>query len=335
MGEPLDKLISKLSSYIDVLKKMDIRNRSIEVFPNKNKLYSNDDVQIKIIIEQGEKLLSLSSQDFLFGLNVHQNDKNVLLEFFLSDLEQFTTEKRIYLGEKQIFMYAQSTISEHAFFHLAASPLLPTTYATIHQHAGQAFNVYSIPFKIRVSLENKLKSIIGFKSLDVEKLNGDKIESYDFPFLYVINELIYLKCLDLPCSLDNVKNIYQWSCGFCHTGDKEPMWLLLKALEIISPLFVYEFQKMYEIDITELWCKGGLSNNDILEKIIKYKGFIHPVYYFKDDWSISKLQSILNSPSCNRKKYKRKDAKEVIFNLSETELNEVPSYWCSRTKNHY
>ncbi|MFK8066087.1 hypothetical protein [Klebsiella pneumoniae] len=335
MNKSLDELIVKLTGYLGALREQKPNNESIGKFPSKRNLLSNNEAHIKIIIEQGERLLSLNKENELFGLKFHQNDKAVLMENFAADLEQFATTKGFYLGGKHVLSYGQSRIAEHAFFHLAASPLLPNTYATIEQHAGQVFSVYSIPFKIRVALENKIKSIIGFRSLNIIKKNGRNDESYELPFTHILNELKHTKCLDLPCSLDDIKNIYQWSCNFCHTGEKEPLWLSMKALEMISPLFIFKYQKIHEIDIADLWHRYVLSAEYITSKLIDYKGPAHPVYYFKKGWSIQKLQKHLNNPKDSKRKYSRKDATEIIFNLSETELCEVSCYWCSRTKEHY
>ncbi|MEJ8918202.1 hypothetical protein WL832_26925 [Escherichia coli] len=180
---------------------------------------------------------------------------------------------------------------------MAASSLLPNTYKTIEQNAGKVFDTYSIPFKIRVAIENKIKSIIGFKSLAIIKNNGDKINSNEFPFAGVINELISTNCLELPCSLKDVKNIYQWGCEFCHTGEKEPVWLSMKALEIIALLFIYEHQKKNEINVIELWG----HEEDIINKLIEYKGVVKPLFYFKDEWSVQKLQDHLNKDGIQKK----------------------------------
>ena len=42
----------------------------------------------------------------------------------------------------------------------------------------------------------------------------------------------------LNVSLEDVKNIYSWSCKFVHTGQKEYRWLILKALDVVAQLFV-------------------------------------------------------------------------------------------------
>ncbi|HGG8833588.1 TPA: hypothetical protein ACJJXA_004602 [Enterobacter kobei] len=335
MDKSLDEISLKLAGYISDLKKNHINNDRIDDFPDRNKIKSNNEANIKIIIEQGERLLNLNQDSILFGLNIHPNDKADLMMRFSSDLEQFATTEGLVLGGKRVLSYAQSRIAEHAFFHLASSSLLPNTYTTIDQHAGLAFSFYSIPFKIRVALENKIKSIIGFRSIYITKRNGQKIESYELPFTHILNELMFTKCLDLPCSLNNIKNIYQWSCNFCHTGEKEPMWLSMKALEIISPLFIYKYQKMYEINIVDLWHKFVLSEGYLLDKLKGYSGYVRPLYLFNKGWSIHKLQNHLNNPGNHKRKYRRTDAIDIRFNLSETEFSEATGYYCSRTKKHY
>lgn len=69
-------------------------------FPNKKELKENNEVHIKIIISQGEKLLNLSQNSTLFGLEFHHDDKAVLMKQFISDLELFATMKNIQIEKK-------------------------------------------------------------------------------------------------------------------------------------------------------------------------------------------------------------------------------------------
>lgn len=334
MDKSLEKLSEKLATYISNLKELNKEGVGKKItgrFPNKKELKENNEVHINIIIEQGEKLLNLSQNSTLFGLEFHYDDKAVLMEQFISDIKLFATMKNIHLGGRFILLLGQSKIPEHAFFHLAASSLLPNTYKTIEQNAGKVFDTYSIPFKIRVAIENKIKSIIGFKSLAIIKNNGDKINSNEFPFAGVINELISTNCLKLPCSLKDVKNIYQWGCEFCHTGEKEPVWLSMKALEIIALLFIYEYQEKNTINVRELWG----HEEDVKNKLAKYEGVVKPLFYFKEEWSVQKLQDHLNKDDIQKKICKMRGIKEIKFNLSETELSGVSAYFCERTKKLY
>ncbi|WP_455916961.1 hypothetical protein [Pantoea agglomerans] len=109
----------------------------------------------------------------------------------------------------------------------------------------------------------------------------------------------------------------------------------MKALELISPLFIYKCQKMYEIDASDLWHKYVISKEYFEEKARDQTMFPRPVYMFRTGWSVNKLQTHLNKPENPKRKYKRGDAKEIIFNLSEKELIEVECYYCSRTKESY
>lgn len=147
--------------------------------------------------------------------------------------------------------------------------------------------------------------------------------------LLYIQELIKLKCLDLPCSLSDIANIYTWSCSFCHTGKKEYVWLSLKALEVLAPLFLYEEQKKYQIDITTLWRrKSALTESSLIELMRDYKGFLKPIYYFRDEFSIKGLQDSLNNSN-------NKNLAHYTFHLSETELGEVEYFYCTESKEHY
>lgn len=105
----------------------------------------------------------------------------------------------------------------------------------------------------------------------------------------------------------------------------------MKALEIIALLFIYEHQKKNEINVIELWG----HEEDIINKLIEYKGVVNPLFYFKDEWSVQKLQDHLNKDGIQKKICKMRGIKEIKFNLSETELSGVSGYFCGRTKKSY
>lgn len=96
-----------------------------------------------------------------------------------------------------------------------------------------------------------------------------------------------LKALQaIDCSLDNIKNVYQWACDFCHTGEKEYLWLTMKALEIVSPLFIWEEQKKAEVTISDLWPSEGMSEEEEVMRLINFKGPSRPLYYYREGWSV-------------------------------------------------
>ncbi|WP_174869333.1 hypothetical protein [Pectobacterium polaris] len=321
----MDDMDKKLAEYVTNLKlrySVSI-NGDVLDFPSKKNLDRNNEANLRVLIEQADKLLNNRMDYCIFNEKIGFKDRESLLKLFISDVEQFATEHHLKISEKFIASYSQSKISDHAFFHLASCPILPKTYDSIdlHQHEG-IFNIYSIPFKLRVAIENKIKSIIGFQSCDVTRNGAVRTGTDEFPFTMVIQELIRLKCLDLPCNLQSISNIYTWSCSFCHTGEKEYLWMSMKALEILSTLFLFESQKKYEISVDELWPRYILSEEYLIEKLINYNGFSSPLYYLRSGWSISKLQDSLNNTN-NRK------LKPYKFKLSNIALDERKGFCCS------
>ena len=318
----------KLLNYTKYIKSARDLNKKLKgnLFPSKKEFESDhNEAHLRLIIDQVEKLLSDNNK--ILGFDLRNEDKLVLKQHFVNDLEQFSTANNITISDEWSLSFSQSKISAHAFYHLATSKLLPETYKTIDLmgHKG-TFDVYSIPFKIRVALENKIKSIIGFESCDVTRFKKTKYKTDDFPVSLVLQELKKLKCFDLPCSLDDLMNIYSWSCSFCHTGKKEYLWTSMKALEILSLLFLYCNQKKNEIDVSDLWKEYSLSSDDLIEKLMNYKGMVNPIYYFKDGWSVKLLENKFNTS-------KNKNLQPYSFNLSEVALEEPFGFYCSKTKN--
>lgn len=323
----LDELRVKLSRYIERIE----NNGEYEVndrFPSKNQL-STPDSHLPIIVEQAKKLLQSERDGEIFGGQHWLKDEEFLLVLFINDFEQFSTQHDLNLTGDLIASYGQMRISEGAFFHLAKSSLFPTSYKSIDLLGNKpSFDIYSGPFKIRVALENKLKCIIGFKSCDITRHGKTRVGVSDIPFSMIVQELIKFRCLDLPCSLDDISRIYSWSCNFCHTGEKEYVWMMLKALEVIAPLFSYDGQKAYESDITDLWGKYVLTEDSLIEKMTNYKGYLNPIYYFKRQYSVQWLENKLNSSN-------NTNLSPYTFHLSEVELDEVNAFYCSETKEHY
>ncbi|EGQ7967210.1 hypothetical protein HJA62_004332 [Vibrio vulnificus] len=325
----MEDLEKKLAEYVTNIKLA----YSIQIgcnfdFPSKKSLSKCKNAQLNILVEQAEKLLNCKNDFSIFGNEIGNKDRDGLIKVFIEDLEQFATLNNVAIGSGFIASYSQSRISDHAFFHLASCSILPKSYETIdlneHEHT---FNIYSVPFKLRVAIENKLKSIIGFVSCDLSRNGLVQSGLRDFPVSMVIQELIKLKCLNLPCSLENISNVYSWSCSFCHTGEKEYLWMSMKAIETLSGLFLYESQIKYKIGINELWHKYVLSPDYLIEEMIRYKGVSSPLYYIKKGWSIKKLESSLNQT-------KNRSLSPYTFHLSEVELDGSSAFYCSSTNTH-
>lgn len=237
-----------------------------------------------------------------------------------------------------IMSFSQTRIAENAFYHLAVSPLLPNTYKTIDQIAGRVFDTYSIPFKLRAALELKLRTITGFEKYEIIQDEKTIHISNELPFSRLLKELQSIDCFELPCSMANIKNVYQWACNFCHTGEKEYLWLTMKALELVSPLFIYQEQKKVQVDIQKFWPTEKMNEEEKIQRLNLFKGPVSPLCYLRDGWTVQRLQNALNdaeetrrtvalTKGCKRKTYK--------YNLSETNLAEIAPYYCSRTRQYF
>ncbi|NKJ68209.1 hypothetical protein EX191_10450 [Vibrio chemaguriensis] len=323
--EDMDK---KLADYVTNIKLNYLTGASKDSvdFPSKNKLERDNSASLKVFVEQAEKLLTNRIDYCIFNKSMGVKDRQSLLELLIADIEQFATNHKLKISDKFILTFSQSQISDHAFFHLAASSILPKTYESIDllQHK-ETFDMYSIPFKIRVAIENKIKSIIGFESCDITRNGKVKSGVQELPVTMVIQELINLNCLNLPCKLQCVLNIYKWSCSFCHTGEKEYLWMSMKAIETLSLIFLFDEQKKNEIKVIDLWPRYVLSEEYLATKLIEYRGFSSPLYYFKDGWSINRLEEKLNNS-------KTKGLRYYKFSLSEIALDEWKGFYCSSSK---
>ncbi|CDU05640.1 MULTISPECIES: hypothetical protein [Vibrio] len=320
MDETLEEYVANIKQ-----KYLTDANQGSVDFPSKKKLETDNTASLEVFVEQAEKLLSNRIDYCIFNKGMGIKDRQSLLELLIADVEQFATNHRLEISDKFMLSFSQSQISDHAFFQLAASSILPKTYESIDllQHE-ETFSIYSIPFKLRVAIENKIKSMIGFQSSDVSRNGKVKKETQELPVTMIIHELIKLKCLNLPCDLQSISNIYTWSCSFCHTGKKEYLWMSMKAIETLSLLFLFDEQKKKEINIHDIW-PNDLTEEDLTAKIINYRGFTCPLYYFKDGWSVNRLQETLNNS-------KNKNLKPYKFKLSEVALDECNGFYCSSSE---
>jgi len=98
---------------------------------------------------------------------------------------------------------------------------LPDTYKNIEiRDQESTFSLYAVPFIIRLAIELKLKAIVGFVSSEIRLSDGQIKASNEFPALRVISFLLSSDLFEFPASLSEIKKIYNWSCGFVHTGEK-------------------------------------------------------------------------------------------------------------------
>lgn len=332
-------LVKILTACSEVLNSITAQAREelADTFPEKNKLRTDNSLQVIIMAEQAEKLSALQPNSTLFGLICHEDDHQALIKLFLDDLVQFTTLNNIDLG-MNIMSFGQTKIAENAFFHLAVSPVLPNTYMTIDQSAGRVFDTYSIPFKLRAALELKLRTITGFEKYEVIQDEKTIHTSKELPFSRLLTELQSVDCIELPCSLANIKNIYQWACNFCHTGEKEYLWLTMKALELVSPLFIYEEQKKVQVDIQRFWQFEEMNEEEKLQRLNLFNGPTSPLCYLREGWTVQRLQDALNDAEETKRKVSQKQGikrKTYKYSLSESNLAEIEPYYCSRTRQYF
>ncbi|WP_122411570.1 hypothetical protein [Pseudomonas viridiflava] len=311
---------------INHLTKIGSKQKSKAVrFPNVTKLKKEPEEHFLVIVEQAKKVLNNCKRQPLCGLEHWGEDREFLIRFLADDLMQFLTEKEIRVPGINSLVFAQSTIPEKAIFNIARSRMLPATYGSIElANHPVAYQTFSIPFLLRLAIENKIKSIIGFVSSDIVRPNSPVIfNTQDIPVAGLIRELKALKCLTIPCSLDDLEQIYKWSCQFCHTGRKEYLWLSLKAVDILAPLFSYDENLGCQVDIQTLWKGDSLTPEATLERLIMHKGPCRPLYYLCSGWSTKKLESALNSSAI-------KVLKSYRFHLSDSALDEGSAFYCSK-----
>ncbi|WP_345875298.1 hypothetical protein [Shewanella algae] len=252
-------------------------------FPTLSTLSRYPEKHLPIIVEQGEKLLNLSNDD------VNLNDLTLLKDQFVSDIHQFLTEASIKIDSKTIASYGQSVITSHALYHIACSQQYKSKYQDIDLLMNKSeFNDYSISFVLRLSIENKIKSMVGFECSDVTRKVAGKIKTFkqtrEFPVNKVLNFLANNDLINTPVSFSEVKNIYSWSCRFTHDATKEYVWLRLKALNSLHKLFDFTYieknNKLKEFSNSISYLKPGITLEQVMKKINsdpKFKGH-HKLY---------------------------------------------------------
>ncbi|WP_120512058.1 hypothetical protein [Photobacterium salinisoli] len=247
-------------------------------FPTLSTLTRYPEKNLPIIVEQGEKLISANINDVGF------DDLDLLKEQFISDVHQFLTEASININSRIIASYGQSVITSNALYHIACSQQYKNKYNDIDLLMNKVeFNYYSISFILRLAIENKLKSMLGFEYSDITKVVRGKKKTFkntrEFPVNKILNFLSHSDLLNTPCSFSELKNIYSWSCRFTHDATKEYVWLRLKALNSLHDLFDFNFieknNKLEKYSNVTSYLKAGVTLNQVMKKINndpKFKG---------------------------------------------------------------
>ena len=208
-------------------------------FPNSAILKRYPIKHLSIIVEQAENILKNESGSFY---SCNDSELNEFIEKFIMEIRFFFTENKISINNHLLVGMGQLIIPSEALYNIASSREYPCKYKNIDllSHPS-AYDSFSVPFILRLAIENKIKGMIGYDYC--ENKNGVKA---NFPSTPIIKFLESSSLLSSPCPFNEVKKIYSWSCGFTHTARKEYIWLKLKALDCLQPLFDYETNKQYQ-----------------------------------------------------------------------------------------
>jgi len=301
----------EITDYIEIIKSNPKYNNKNfrDNFPNQKILKEKPHQHLGIIVAQAEQLAAAKNDPNKFlefiGINPTLNDIDWLIDIFINDIKQFSTQNPELELLKNMDLWAQSQLPSYTLFALSRSRILPETHEKYIELLDQPrkFDLFSVPFLVRLSIEQKLKAIIGFESSE-SKLNDGQIKVSDqFPALKVINFLISSELVNSPLSFDEIKKIYNWSCGFVHTGKKEYIWLSLKAVSLLNKLFSMDCGSYYG------------------EKI----------NYLKQGVTIEELQSTINSSPSFLKSNEIKITEESIsLKLSTNKFDETAGFWDKR-----
>ncbi|WP_405632052.1 hypothetical protein [Pseudoalteromonas sp. Ld20] len=303
----------KLKQYIEVIKTNQFFNNKGYTgnFPNPSTLEEKPHQHLKIIVEQGELLLKAfedpTIMESTLGVTPITADLERICEIFTNDIEQFATKFSELKLIEGLQLFAQDRIPSYTLFTLARENLLQNTY---EQHIDllnqkSVYNLYSIPFLLRLAIENKLKAMIGFDSSKAKLSDNQTKISDQFPALKVINFLKDSDFVKSPLPFNELKKVYNWSCKFVHTGQKEYIWMSLKATSHLNILFSREH-----------------SN---------YLG--ESISYLKDGVTIADLQQAINSSTSFSQPHISKVIEESIeLNLEEYQFDMTNSFWDNRTE---
>jgi PHD/YefM family antitoxin component YafN of YafNO toxin-antitoxin module len=265
------------------------------------------ETHMSIIVEQAEKLLSIDKNLRIAGFNECELDRVKLCSQFIEDIRLFYTDFKIDIGSNIIASYGQQVITSKALFNIARARELKESYSNVELNDNvSAYESFSVPFIIRLAIENKLKGMIGFESSDVtfydrkKKQFNEKLNTDEFPTSLVIKFLKNGRLIESPCSFLDIENIYKWACAFTHTGKREYIWLKLKALECLHDLFAYEINKKYKFSPDSETKIENFTETEF--KTFKRK--LNKLFYLKPEIEIEKLMYEMNNNFIFKKKYK-------------------------------
>ncbi|MDR3005481.1 MAG: hypothetical protein LBV14_14765, partial [Acidovorax sp.] len=249
----MNSKVKELTIIVDDIKnKFKAANISKDrAFPYKKDI-SKVEVNLNIFIEQASKLINKNK---FLGFDFHEiteADVNEIASIYITDIQQYLTLKHDELPfNSNIAHWGQGVINDRDLFNIARGYVMRDSYRDIDRNfIPDIYKIYSVPFALRLAIENKLKKIIGFESCDITRRYGSKnitkTAQKEFPVTMIIKALKKMDCLNLPCGYSDISSIYSWASNFCHTAEKEPIWMISFAIEKLSPLFDYDGNKKNE-----------------------------------------------------------------------------------------
>lgn len=197
---------------------------------------------LPIIVEQlekvADKLLSNQLRPEYLGVWTETADLISLAGIMMSEICELQVEWDE-LRVIQQFTMGQTVIPGYTFFHHARSASLAHTYKFLDMpDQERVLEQFSVPFYIRIAIEKKLRNMIGFKSLITTRRNEARPQRFPVGTILKFLESEGSKFFSLDISVEDLKNVYAWSCNFVHTGRKEYRWLLLKATGLMARFFI-------------------------------------------------------------------------------------------------
>lgn len=301
----------KLKSYIDQIKCNpnyhcnDFKGN----FPNPSSIKNKPKQHLNIIVEQAERVIAAIDDPNLYvdhiGILPSSADVSLIADLFASDIKQFATENYDLKLIENNYYLAQNQLPSYTLFELSRSKLLPDTYGKYIDFLGQEnlFALYSVPFIVRLAIESKLKGMVGFKSSEIKLSDGNKKVSNEFPALKIINFLKSSNLIESPLPFEELKKIYNWSCGFVHTGKKEYIWMSLKAISSLNVLFSKDYHQY-------AGCK---------------------ICYLKSNVTLEQLQSEMNdSPFFSKPSENKVTEETIVLDLSNDEFDMTSGFWDKR-----
>ncbi|MCG6270618.1 hypothetical protein K6U70_00055 [Vibrio vulnificus] len=212
-----------------------------------------------------------------FGVKLKIEDTERLINLHLSDLYKYATKENIELNGRLLF--GHEYFNNGALFYLAKKTLIPSSFDNSRECESNGFDFYQIPFILRLAIENKAKSIIGYKSSKYVRSQ----KSCPFPTSKVIDYLIN----DENCILyayEDLLNVYKWSCTFVHEAKIDYIWNIMNAIKICEPVFD---------NLNNQRLRGRVKPDDETD-IMERLNNLHKVNFFKSDLEIRTLQDRIN-----------------------------------------